>query len=104
MSDADLIAAFLAKNSVTRVPEGARSLTDHQIKFACGYEPTRAYKYEALLMGEDGSEFATEITAMSRSRAKEILAMQYPESRVVSVEYAGTREQRLYNEALNEEY
>lgn len=38
-TDADLIAAFLAKRSVTVVPAGERTMTNAQLKSAIGYEP-----------------------------------------------------------------
>lgn len=45
-TDADLIAAFLAKRSVTVVPTGARTMTNADMKRAIGYEPDTVRRVE----------------------------------------------------------
>lgn len=98
MTDNDLIAAFLAQKSVTRVEEGARATTDKQMKRLVGYEPEKVYVWECFLIGEDGYEFCVHERATTKAQCREILAEQYPESRVVSVEHLGARGERIQRE------
>jgi len=98
MTDQDLIAAFLAKNTVTHIDDGVRTTTDRQLKRRCGYEPEKVYVYECMLLDECGDPFCVHERATSKSQCREKLAEQYPESRVESVEHLGAREERIQQE------
>jgi hypothetical protein len=99
MNDSELIAAFLAQKSITKVAAGKRALTEHQMRVLTGPEPIKQIKYEILLLGEDGMEFTVEETAKSANDARTKAREAYPESRIISIELYGTHSQRAYDEA-----
>lgn len=86
MQDQDLISAFLANRGVTSCKAGARTLTDRQLKLACGYEPSKLYVYKCELIGEDGMEFVTTERGSSLSDVQFLLSSEYPEARVVHIQ------------------
>ena len=96
MEDKDLIASFLANKGATVVPAGATTMTPTQMKRKLGYEPEKTYRFEVMLQGEDGMEFMEIISAANRPAAREIAEEQFPESRVITVEKEGSREERIY--------
>ena len=59
MSDADQIAAFLAKNPVTKIAEGSRTLTRYDLYLAVRGETPRDRTQDRHLaaVGHDGHEF-----------------------------------------------
>ena len=103
--DKDLIAAFLAKGgAITKVPEGARTMSPREMKLAVGYEPDKVVVFEALLVGEDYSTFMVEERGARVADVRAKLGRAYPESRIVSIEPKGTRDARLYREAYDSDY
>jgi hypothetical protein len=59
MTDADLIATFLAKNEPTVVPMGARTMSNSQMKRAIGWEPDVVVKREPKIYEVIGSNGKT---------------------------------------------
>lgn len=86
MQDQALIAEFLAKRGVTSCKTGARTITEHQMKLACGYEPTTAKVYRVHLTGEDGMEFTIRQSGKSAADAKYLAECNYPEARIDMVD------------------
>ncbi|QXN71194.1 hypothetical protein RCDURKIN_138 [Rhodobacter phage RcDurkin] len=86
MQDQDLIAEFLAKRGATVCQAGARTTTEHQMKIACGYEPTKTYVYRVHLTGEDGMEFTIRQSGRSAADAKYLTECNYPEARIEMIE------------------
>ena len=93
---ADLVAAFLAKNSVTKVETGARSMTDRQVYCAMGYEAETVIVYEAHLIGEDGKEFCVEVKGKNKGEANLNISKQYPCAMIEEICHKGERAERQY--------
>lgn len=101
----DLVAAFLAKGgSIKRVPEGERVLTEADLRRRLGPQPEKMPIFEVLLLGEDGQEFMWTAAARNRDDVTREARESWPEAQVLSVEPKGSREDRLYRQALNEEF
>jgi hypothetical protein len=105
MTDDELIRAYLATNTVTRVEPGARTMTSSQMRRALGWEPDVVMKkplihFHAVMLDECGDEFGAGVDAPDRETARRMLREEYPESRgIVQIESPDDtreREQRMY--------
>lgn len=101
----DLVAAFLAKGgTVKKIAEGERAMDPRAMRIACGYEPDSVLVFECLLIGEDGQEFMVHETGGRKADVEAKLARSYPEARVRSIEPKGSRDKRLYHEAMRDDW
>lgn len=107
MTDDDLIRAYLATNTVTRVEPGARTMTSSQMRRALGWEPDVVMKkplihFHAVMLDECGDEFGAGVDAPDRETARDMLREMYPESRGIqqleSPDDTAKREQRIQRE------
>ena len=85
MSDADLIAAFLAKNNVTKVETGARTMSEREMYRATGYESETVKVFFVRAHDECGVPFTARINADSMADAEVKFKRKYPEAMVFDV-------------------
>jgi len=103
------LAAFAAKGGEVKKLETVDVANDKEAqkrqrdiaRRASGREAeiVRNYVFEAFLEGEDGGEFCINFKAKSESAAFGYVEEQYPESRLIRLDFQGAREERLYREA-----
>ena len=84
-NDAALIAAFLAKKSVTKIETGVRTMTEKQMYAATGYERETQKVFFATGWDECGMPKTHRITADSLSDAEKKVSENYPEFSIHNV-------------------
>ena len=85
MTDADLIAAFLAKNNVTKIESGVRSTTDREIYKNMGYERNTIKVFFVRAYDELGHPFTARINADSLADAESVFTRKHPEATIYDV-------------------
>ena len=84
-TDADLIAAFLAKKSITKIATGERSMSEREMREATGYEPETQKVFFAHGWDECGTAIVRRINAKSASHAEMKIHKFYHEMRLSHV-------------------
>lgn len=84
-NDAALIAAFLAKKSITKIETGARAMTEKQMYAATGYERETQKVFFATGWDECGTPKTHRITAESLADAEKKVSEKYPEFTINNV-------------------